>query len=97
MDITLNSIGFFFKSWGEDGSFQGRRCIILYFLAFLKKTALQILHVVSKYYFKTIYRHQAGIPKPCYPSTTVSKLLKKAHVVLGNSCCPVVPPIPSQG
>lgn len=72
---------------------------VLYFifLLSLKKQLFKLLHVVSKCYFKTIYRHQAGIPKPCYPSTTVPKLLKKAHVVLGNSCCPVVPPVPSQG
>lgn len=52
MGITLNSIGFFFKSWGEDGSFQGRRCIILYFLAFLKKTALQTFTCCFKILFQ---------------------------------------------
>lgn len=30
---------------------------VLYFLAFLKNQLFKLLHVISKYYFKTIYEY----------------------------------------
>lgn len=63
---------------------------LLHFLAFLKKQLFKLLHVISKYYFKTICKYQQGIPKLWYPSSRLPKPLKKAWELL-LPCCTISP------